>query len=142
KKRGEVAWLRDRKRRQDFLRFPGLPAITSSSPARAQKDMSVVSGVVPRTAKLENDRIAEIRKGMQQARLIEGVDYAFALRFADGVFDRLPGLALELAALKPRVIVASAAAVTAVHKVAPDLPLVFSSVAADPIKLGLAQSYV
>jgi putative ABC transport system substrate-binding protein len=58
-----------------------------------------------------------------------GVNYAFALCFADGVFDRLPGLALELAALKPRVIVASAAAATAVHKVVPDLPMVFTSYA-------------
>ena len=58
------------------------------------------------------------------------------------MFDRLPGLALELAALKPRVIVASAAASTAVHKVAPELPMVFCSYAADPIKAGFAQSYV
>jgi len=64
------------------------------------------------------------------------------LRYADGVFDRLPGLALELAALKPRVIVASAAAATSVHKTVPDFPLVFTSYAADPIKAGFAESYV
>ena len=79
---------------------------------------------------------------MREAGLTEDVHYTFALRFADGVFDRLPGLALELAALKPRVIVASAAASTAVHKTVPELPMVFCSVAADPIKLGFAQSYV
>jgi hypothetical protein len=56
-------------------------------------------------------------------------NYAFALRFADDVFDRPPELALELAALKPRVIVASAAAATAVHNVVPDLPMVFTSYA-------------
>jgi len=79
---------------------------------------------------------------MREAGLTEGVNYVFAARFADGVFDRLPGLALELAALKPRVIVASAAAAPAVHKVVPDLPMVFTSYAADPIKAGFAQSYV
>src|SRR5260370_23751904 len=57
------------------------------------------------------------------------------------MFDRLPGLALELAALKPRVIIASAAAATAVHKAVPDLPMVFTSYAGDPIKAGFAQSY-
>jgi putative tryptophan/tyrosine transport system substrate-binding protein len=41
-----------------------------------------------------------------------------------------------------RVIVASAAAATAVHKVVPDLPMVFTSYAADPIKAGFAESYV
>ena len=79
---------------------------------------------------------------MREAGLAEGVNYAFALRFADGVFDRLPGLALELAALKPRVIVASAAAAVAVHRTVPDLALVFTSYAADPIKAGFAESYV
>src|SRR6266478_2687442 len=74
--------------------------------------------------------------------VIYGRHNAFALRFADGAFDRLPGLALELAALKPRVIVASAAAALAVHKVVPDLPMVFTSYAADPIKAGFAESYV
>ncbi len=45
---------------------------------------------------------------------------------------------LRESALKPRVIVASAAAATAVHKVAPELPLVFCSYAGDPIKAGFA----
>ncbi|MGH6755150.1 MAG: ABC transporter substrate-binding protein [Bradyrhizobium sp.] len=104
--------------------------------------MPLVAVLVPGTAKLANDRLVAIRKGLQEAGLTEGVNYAFALRFADGVFDRLPGLALELAALKPRVIVASAAASTAVHKVAPELPMVFCSYAGDPIKAGFAESYV
>ena len=43
--------------------------------------------------------------------------------------------------LKPRVIVAGGAAVPAVHKVIPDLPLVFTGYADDPIKNGLAESY-
>jgi putative ABC transport system substrate-binding protein len=79
---------------------------------------------------------------MQEAGLTEGVHYTFATRYADGVFDRLPGLALELAALKPRVIVASAAAATAAHKTLPELPLVFTSYAGDPIKAGFVKSYV
>ncbi|MCP4621250.1 MAG: hypothetical protein GY844_33025 [Bradyrhizobium sp.] len=91
---------------------------------------------------MANDRVVAIRKGMQEAGLSEGVNYAFAVRHADGVFDRLPALALELAALKPRVIVASAAAAVAAHKTLPELPLVFTSYAADPIKAGFAESYV
>jgi putative ABC transport system substrate-binding protein len=110
--------------------------------AHAQKDLPLVAVLVPGNARLANDRIVAIRKGMQEAGLLETVHYRFELRHADGVFDRLPGLALELAALKPRVIVASAAAAVAVHKVAPELPLVFCSYAADPIKAGFAQSYV
>jgi hypothetical protein len=100
--------------------------------ARAQKNLPLVAVLVPGTAKLANDRIVAIRKGMREAGLTEGVDYAFALRFADGMLDLLPGLALELGALNPRVIVASAAAAPVAHKALPEFPLVFTSYAADP----------
>ena len=129
-------------RRREFLQSLGVSAIALPWPALAQKELPLVAVLVPGNADLARQRIDAIRTGMKEAGLTENVNYTFALRFADGVFDRLPGLALELAALKPRVIVASAAASFAVHKVAPELPMVFCSVAADPIKAGFAQSYV
>jgi putative ABC transport system substrate-binding protein len=129
-------------KRRHLLKSSGGVVLGFAGPALAQKDLPLVAVLVPGTAKLADDRLVEIRKGMREAGLTEGVDYVFALRFADGVFDRLPGLALELAALKPRVIVASAAAALAVHKVVPDLPMVFTSYAGDPIKAGFAASFV
>src|SRR5258708_10652231 len=132
----------DRMRRREFLKSSGVAAIAFPWPALAQKDLPLVAVLVPGTADLARQRIDAVRKGLQEAGLAEGINYAFALRFADGVFDRVRGLALELAALKPRVIVASAAAAPAVHKSVPDLPLVFTSYAADPIKAGFAESYV
>lgn len=124
------------------MQLSGIAAVGLPWPALAQKELPLVAVLVPGTAKLANDRLVAIRKGLQEAGFTEGVNYAFALRYADGVFDRLPGLAQELAALKPRVIVASAAAAIAAHKTLPDLPLVFTSYAADPIKAGFAESYV
>lgn len=129
-------------RRREILKSLAAAAIGFPCPALGQRDLPLVAVLVPGTAKLANDRVVAIRRGMQEAGLSEGVNYAIALRYADGDFDRLPALALELAALKPRVIVASAAAATAAHKTLPDLPLVFTSYAADPIKAGFAQSYV
>jgi putative ABC transport system substrate-binding protein len=128
-------------RRREFLTSSGVAAILFSRPAFAQGGLPVVAVLLPYPADQARDRINAIRKGMQEAGLAEGVDYAFALRFADGVFDRLPGLALELAALKPRVIVAGGAAVGVVHEVLPDLPMVFTGYADDPIKNGFAESY-
>lgn len=130
----------DMRRRELFGVVAGAAALPFA--ARAQKNLPVVAVLVPGTAKSADDRIVAIRKGMREAGLTEGVHYTFAARYADGVFDRLPGLALELAALKPRVIVASAAAATAAHKMLPELPLVFTSYAADPIKAGFAERYV
>src|SRR5258707_7834743 len=141
-KRLKIVTAGDRMRRREFLKLSGVAAIAFPWPALAQKDLPLVAVLVPGTADLARQRIDAVRKGLQEAGLAEGVNYAFTLRFADGVFDRLPGLALELAALKPRVIVASAAAATSVHKTVPDFPLVFTSYAADPIKAGFAESYV
>jgi putative ABC transport system substrate-binding protein len=127
--------------RRDILKMPGAAAIVLASPARAQKDLPLVAVLVPGTETLADDRAVAIRQGLREAGLVEGVGYTLAVRHADGVFDRLPALALELAALKPRVIIASAAAAVAVHKTVPELPMVFTSYAADPIKAGFAQSY-
>jgi putative ABC transport system substrate-binding protein len=129
-------------KRRDILRLPGALALVLAGSARAQKELPLVAVLVPGTEALAISRAAAIRQGLREAGLVEGVNYALAVRHADGVFDRLPGLALELAALKPRVIIASAAAAVAVHKTVPDLPMVFTSYAADPIKAGFAQSYV
>ncbi len=128
-------------RRRELLGLLGgaaaLPALV-----RAQKSLPIVAVLVPGPAKNAENRIVAIRQGMKEAGLIEGVNFTFASRYADGVFDRLPALALELAALKPRVMIASAAAAPVAHKVLPDLPLIFTSYAADPIKAGFAESYV
>src|SRR5258708_33580355 len=141
-KRLKIVTAGDRMRRREFLKLSGVAAIAFPWPALAQKDLPLVAVLVPGTARLANDRIAAIRKGLQEAGLAEGVNYAFALRFADGVFGRLPGLAMELAALKPRVIVASAASAPTAHKAGPGCPLAYSSIAADPTKTCFAESSV
>src|SRR4051812_15501196 len=128
-------------RRRELLGILGGAAALPIA-ARAQKNLPVVAVLVPGPAKQAENRLVAIRQGMREAGLTEGINFTFAWRYADGVFDRLPGLALELAALKPRVIIASAAAAAAAHKTLPDLPLVFTSYAADPIKAGFAESYV
>jgi putative ABC transport system substrate-binding protein len=128
-------------RRREFLGILGGAAALPIA-ARAQKDLPVVALLVPGPAKQAENRLVAIRQGMREAGLTEGINFTFAWRYADGVFDRLPALALELAALKPRLIIASAAAAPIAHKVLPELPLIFTSYAADPIKAGFAESYV
>ncbi|MBV8392294.1 MAG: ABC transporter substrate-binding protein [Alphaproteobacteria bacterium] len=102
----------------------------------------MIAVLVPGTSKFAAERVASIRQGLKEAGLAEGSHYRLEARFANGDFERLPGLAIELAALKPRLFVASAAAAVAVHETLPDMPLVFCSYALDPIKAGFAQSFV
>ena len=46
------------------------------------------------------------RAGLRDLGYVEGRNITIELRFADGIIERLPGLAAELVALKPALIVA------------------------------------
>ena len=93
-------------------------------------------------AEAERDFDAALRSGLKDGGFVEGTNFAFAMRYADGDFKRVAPLAAELAALKPSVIVASPDEVTlAAHHAAPTVPLVMSGLVGDPVALGLAQSY-
>jgi putative ABC transport system substrate-binding protein len=111
-----------------------------AGPAFAQSQLPLVAVVVPGSATQASDRIDALRAGLRDAGLVEGVNYTLTVRFAGGAIDRVPGLILELGALKPRVIV-SAGLAASVKKLLPETPHVFTSIAADPIKLGLIDSY-
>jgi putative ABC transport system substrate-binding protein len=78
---------------------------------------------------------------LQEAGFVEGTNYSLAVRFAEGDFNRLPQLARELGALNPRVFVTIGFVSDPAHRSFPEIPLVFTAVAADPIALGVAQSY-
>src|SRR5436190_22709613 len=127
-------------KRQEFLKLSGVAALAFTGPALAQRDLPLVAVIIPGTKSQADIRITEIRGGLKEAGLVEGVDYAIVWRFADGVLSRLSGLVAELAALKPRVIVSIGVA-PVVQKVAPDLPHVFTAIADDPIRMGLVQSF-
>lgn len=130
-------------KRRQFIGLIGTAALDFPRAALAQTktDLPLVGVLVPRTRESAQDALAAVQAGLQEAGFVEGTNYALTMRFADGDLDRLPALATELAALKPRVIVASSSAARAVRTVPPDTPLVFTSVSVDPIAYGYAQSY-
>ena len=109
--------------------------------AQQSPNLPLVALITPLTEQRANERAAQLREGLKQAGLIEGRNYALALRFADGDYARLPELAKELEGSKPRVYVAFAGGIAAVRLAAPNTPLVFTSIAADPIAAGWIESY-
>jgi putative tryptophan/tyrosine transport system substrate-binding protein len=128
--------------RREFIGLIGTAALSFPRPGYAQTGAGLpLVAVLLQDTPGRGKGIAALRLGLQQAGFIEGTNYSFAMRFAYGDFKRLPSLAKELGTLKPRVIVASSNAAGVVHRVLPDLPLVFTAIAADPIAIGLAQSY-
>ena len=132
--------------RREFIGLIGAAAVSFPRPGYAQTntDLPVVGLLL--LQKLDNpivnSRIAALRQGLQEAGFIEGTNYSLAVRFADGNPLRYPQLAKELGALKSRVIVAVGFLNDAVLQSIPDVPLVFTAIAADPVALGWAQSYV
>jgi putative tryptophan/tyrosine transport system substrate-binding protein len=130
-------------RRREFIGLIGTAAVGVARPALAQtkSDLPLVGVLVPRTEQPAKDALAAVRIGLKEAGLVEGANYSIVLSFANGDLDRLPSLATELGALKPRVIVASSTAARAVRTVLPEVPLVFTSISVDPIAYGFAQSY-
>ncbi len=132
-------------KRRKFLQLAGGASLAWPSFALAQRGAGppLVAVLSPLAEDTATERSVALRAGLKQAGLVEGTDYALALRFANGEWSRLPELAKELAALKPRVflVAATLSGLNAVRKEAPDTPVVVTGLAADPIAVGLAESY-
>src|SRR6478672_8305289 len=79
--------------------------------------------------------------GMRQLGYTDGQNFEMLYRFADFHADRLPQLATELVQLKPDVFFAAATFNAVVLKKATDtIPIVVGALA-DPVELGLIESY-
>jgi putative ABC transport system substrate-binding protein len=79
--------------------------------------------------------------GMRELGHIEGQDFEMVYRFADFHADRLPQLATELVQLKPDILVGVATLnAVALKKATDTIPIVIGALA-DPIELGLIESY-
>jgi putative ABC transport system substrate-binding protein len=130
-------------KRRHFIGLIGTAALGLPRPGHAQTNTGLPTVGFLNPAPTEKAKViaAVLRSGLQMEGLIEGVNYSLATRFANGEMDRLPGLASELATLKPRVIVAAANAAPVVRRLFPEIPMVFTAFAGDPIAAGFAESY-
>ena len=90
---------------------------------------------------LARQRVAAIHRGLQDVGLVEGTNYSLVVRFAEGDLSRWPSLVTELGALNPRLIIVGGYGASLTHGLLPQIPLVFTAFAIDPIKAGYAKSY-
>ena len=89
----------------------------------------------PRAARL----VGAFRQGLRELGYGEGQNIAIEFRWAEGQYDRLPGLAADLVRLKVDVLVAgSQAAIQAAKHATETIPIVM--VAADPVATGFVVS--
>ena len=79
-------------------------------------------------------------QGLKTAGYVEGQNVTIESRFAEGQYDRLPALAIELLSRRVAVIfVADLASALVIKPASTTIPIVFS-MGADPVKLGLVGS--
>jgi len=126
-------------RRRDFVTFLG-GATAWGATARAQESRQVI-GFLSGFSDAMPSTLAAFYQGLKETGFVERKNLSVEFRWAGGQYDRLPSLAAELVARNVSVIVAydlpSAFAAKGATKT---IPVVFG-VGADPVKLGLVDSF-
>ena len=99
-----------------------------------------ILSLLSQTAAQSRDRFGSFVAGLRELGYVEGHNITIEWRFTDGVYDRLPALAAELATLNVDVIVTSGTpGVRAAQQVTRTIPIVTASFG-DPVGSGLVAS--
>jgi putative tryptophan/tyrosine transport system substrate-binding protein len=129
-------------RRRDVLALIGGGVIVRPLGARAQgSPIPTVGYLSSKDERAEAGIIADIRKGLAGQGLIDGQNFAFAYRWSDGDYARLPALAADLISAKVAVIATSGLPAALAAKAATTTTPIVFRLAIDPTGFGLVQSF-
>src|SRR5262245_6272916 len=117
-------------RRREFIAFVGafawpLAASGQQPTFPVAQPRALVSHVGILNYAADDDiRVRQFRAAIAASGYIEGSNLTLTVRSADGVFDRLPGLAAELVAAKVDVIIALGPATWAARQATANIPII------------------
>ena len=126
--------------RRDFITLLGGAAAWPLAARAQQRAMPMIGVLSTISAAAARPVIAAFRSALRDLGYVEGRNVALALRYGDGVPERMPPLARELVALNADVIVAGAqSGALAAHNATRAIPIVVVT-PEDPVASGLALS--
>jgi ABC-type uncharacterized transport system substrate-binding protein len=129
-------------RRREFITLVGGAAVAWPLSARAQSapGRPLIGVLIPGSAITVVRNIEVLRATLREYGYVEGRNIWLEIRYADGVLGRLPGLAADLVARKPDIVIAaSSPGVVAAHRATRTIPIVMNSIL-DPVALGVVKS--
>ena len=123
-------------KRRDFITLLGGTAMLPLAASAQQPAMPVVAFLNSASPDGYVPMVTAFRQGLKEAGYVEGQNVTVEYRWAEGQYDRVPVIALELVGRQVAVIVANTPGVLALKAAITTTPIVFTT-ATDPVQIGL-----